>query len=203
MGQCSDWPLGRCLEKHLENEKPNEDFCGLLRDEVLALGIPEPRWLLLVARHVEPRVVAGRLTSAGRYLASRPPAELLKVMPALRYHSLDKEFMPAFAREAPETLEAVIVELIRKKKPQQLVEGGWQAALESDPRRFESHGISAFGLMSGSENEEKTELAKALEKHFPGKYRKQTIKAASSIGAAFGGDEQVNSVSNCWPRILP
>lgn len=193
MGQCSDWPLGRCLEKHLENEKPNEDFCGLLRHEVLALGIPEPRWLLLVARHVEPRVVAGRLTSAGRYLASRPPAELVKVMPALRYHSLDKDFMPAFAREAPETLEGVMIELFRRKKPQELVEGGWQAALESDPRRFESHAISAFELMSGSENEEKAELARALEKHFPGKYRKQTMKAASSIGAALGGDEQVNS----------
>src|SRR6185503_17128613 len=62
-GECSDWPLARCLERHLGNEKPNEDWCGLMRAEVLALGIPEERWLLMVARHAEPRAADGRLTS--------------------------------------------------------------------------------------------------------------------------------------------
>src|SRR6266700_122571 len=103
-GECSDWPLPRCLERHLEAEKPEEDFCGLLRAKVLALGVPELRWLVLVARHVESRAVNGRLTSAGRYLAAQPVAKLLKVLPALRYQCTDKVFMPALAAECPQAL---------------------------------------------------------------------------------------------------
>ena len=100
-GECSDWHIGRALERHLENEKPNEDFCGLMRDEVLALGVPEDRWMLMVARHVEPRAINGHLTSAGRYLVSQPTPKLMKVLSALAYHAcVDTQFMPAFASEA-------------------------------------------------------------------------------------------------------
>ncbi|HAB19428.1 MAG TPA: DUF4132 domain-containing protein [Verrucomicrobiota bacterium] len=188
IGQCSDWPLAHCLRRHLEVEKPNEDFCGALRTKVMSLGIPESRWLLLVARHVEPRAVNERLTSAGRYLASQPVDKLMKVLPALRYHCTDTVFMPAFAAEFPENLAGLMDELIAKKQVDGLPRGGWLAALKCDAARFESRVAAAFELMR--DEEEKSLLAKGLEKHFPGKYRKQTVKAASSIGAALGGEEQ-------------
>jgi hypothetical protein len=108
IGQCSDWPLARCLERQLEVEKTGEDFCGALQPKVMSLGIPESRWLLLVARHVEPRAVNERLTSAGRYLASQPVDKLMKVLPALHYQCTDTVFMPAFAAEFPENLAALI-----------------------------------------------------------------------------------------------
>lgn len=194
MGECSDWPLARSLERHLEVEKPGDDFCGVLHAKVLAQGVAESRWLLWVARHLEPRAVNGRLTSAGRYLATQPAAKLVTVMPALRYHSTDHVFMPAFAAESPQTLAAVMDALIRRKKVDELPRGGWLAALEQDPKLFESQVAAAFGTMR--DEEEKSLLAKGLEKHFPGKYRKQTIKAASSIGAALGGEKQ--AAAACW-----
>src|SRR5688572_10321597 len=116
MGECSDWPLARCLERHFEKEQSDEDFCGIVQTAVRALGVPEARWTLLVARHVQPRAVNGRLTSAGRYLATQSVKELLRVMPALRYHCTDREFMPAFAVESPQRLGEAMDELIRKKK---------------------------------------------------------------------------------------
>ncbi len=187
-GQCSDWPLPNCLKRHLETEKPEQDFCSLLRDRVLSFGVVESRWLTMVARHVEPRAVDGRLTSAGRYLAAQPVDKLMKVLSALFYHCTDRDFMPAFAAESPPKLMALMDELIRRKKADDLPRGGWVAALEQDAKGFESRVAAAFSLMR--EGEEKSLLAKSLEKHFPGKYRKQTLKAASSIGAALGGEEQ-------------
>ncbi len=40
IGQCSDWPLARCLERHLEPEKAGEDFCGIMQAKVLGMMLP-------------------------------------------------------------------------------------------------------------------------------------------------------------------
>jgi hypothetical protein len=131
MGEPSDWNVARVIERHLKDEKPDQDWCAPVREEAVALRIPEGRWATLVARHFEPRVINGKLTSAGRYLANLPVSEFLKILPNLHYHCTDRDVMPAIAREHPGLLFAAMEELLRAKKVDHMPRGGWVAAREA------------------------------------------------------------------------
>jgi hypothetical protein len=188
MGEPSDWNVARVIERHLKDEKPDQDWCAPVREEAVALRIPEGRWATLVARHFEPRVINGKLTSAGRYLANLPVSEFLKILPNLHYHCTDRDVMPAIAREHPGLLFATMEELLRTKKVDHMPRGGWVAALDADALRFEKPVVAALELLK--DREERLYLGQAVERHFPEKHRKVAVKAVKNIGEALGGSEQ-------------
>jgi hypothetical protein len=182
IGDLSDSTVPRCLERHLEAEQPEEDFFAVVLKEIRSLHIAETRWQRLTARFVHPLALERRLTSAGRYLAGLPATTLAKLMPRIRWNDSKGEFIAALITHAPEVLAGVMDELIRHKKISDLPFGGWVAALDNNPTRYESRALGALRLM-GDDYPEKSQLAMKLAQFSPGKYRAEAVEA---VGAGLG-----------------
>ena len=171
------------INAHLEEEGADEDVFEPWRAELLAAGLDEQKVTLGLIRRINWLVKDGRPTSAGRFLLSLPPAELVGLVTQMSADDDGTAMTRLLAAEAPDLLPQVADSLLRHAAGPHGGHDQTPALLLAAGDRYAANVVAA--MENATESLFQFRLARALHAHDPSRFATLAYRAANAAVVKF------------------